>query len=146
MIGKILDILSLKLVRIGGASMAPTFEDGSWALVNRRAFSWPRKPERFDIVRFEDPSKPGRWLLKRIVGLPDEEVCLQDGRLEINGSRVEEPHLSESREEPSGRHEWWPCTNEYVLLGDNRAASTDSRKFGTVPIGAFKGKVTRRLR
>lgn len=144
MIGRILDILTVKLVRVGGASMEPTVPDGAWVFVNRRAFNWPRKPERFDIVRFEDPSKPGRWLLKRVVGLPDEEVRLEEGRLEINGSVMPEPYLDGSAEQPAAGHEWWPCTNEYVLLGDNRTASTDSRKFGTVPIGAFRGKVFRR--
>ncbi len=146
MIGRLLDILSAKLVRVGGSSMAPTIPGGSWILVNRRAFNWPRKPQRFDIVRVEDPSKPGRWLLKRVVGLPDEEVRLQDGRLEVDGSVVPEPHLNGAGDALAGKHEWWPCTNEYVLLGDNRAESTDSRKFGTVPIGAFRGKMMRRLR
>ncbi len=146
MIGRILDILASKLVRVDGASMDPAVPDGSWVLVNRRAFNWPKKPQRFDIVRFEDPSKPGRWLLKRVVGLPDEEVRLLGGRLEINGTVVPEPHLSASSEPSNAKHEWWPCTNEYVLLGDNRTVSTDSRKFGTVPIGSFRGRVERRLR
>lgn len=146
MIGRILDILTTKLVRVGGASMEPTVPDGSWVLVSRRAFNWPRKPERFDVVRFEDPSKPGRWLLKRVVGLPDEEVRLRDGQLEINGALVEEPYLDGSYAGPGPLHEWWPCTNEYVLLGDNRLASTDSRKFGAVPVDAVRGKVVRKLR
>lgn len=146
MIGRILDILTAKLVRVNGPSMEPTFPDGSWVVVNRRAFSWPGKPKRFDVVRFEDPSQRGRWLVKRVVGLPDEEVALRDGRLEVNGDAVQEPHLAGLADGLSGTHEWWPCTNEYVLLGDNRDASTDSRKFGTVPIGAFRGRVVRRVR
>ncbi len=147
MIDRILDLITAKLVRVNGASMDPTLPNGSWVIVNRRAYSWPRKPARFDIVRFEDPSTPGRWLVKRVVGLPDEEVKFENGRLFVDGNVVFEPHIDGSgmAEIPS-LHEWWPCTNEYVLLGDNRDASTDSRKFGTVPIGALRGRVTRRLR
>ncbi len=145
MIGRILDIATAKLVQVRGASMDPAFPDGSWVVVNRRAYRWPNKPQRFDVVRFEDPVTPGRWFLKRVVGLPDEEVSLEDGQLKINGSEIPEPHVPDS-ESPTSDHSWWPCTNEYVLLGDNRAASTDSRKFGTVSLGAITGKVTRRLR
>ena len=146
LIGRLLDILTAKLVRIGGGSMMPNYPSGSWVVVNRRAYTWPRKPQRFDVVRFEDPAQRGRWLIKRIVGLPDEEVALVDGQLHINGSPVAEPHIERPMACGSGKHEWWPCTNEYVLLGDNRAASTDSRKFGTVPIGSFRGRVAKRLR
>lgn len=147
MINRVLDIFSSKLVRVRGASMEPNLPDGAWVLINRRAFHWPRKPARFDVVRFEDPSKPGRWLLKRVVGLPDEEVRLDDGRLLVNGEPIAEPHLADSDADGAADwHEWKPCTNEYVLLGDNRALSTDSRRFGTVPLGNFSGRAERRLR
>ncbi len=147
MINRILSILTAKLVRIRGSSMEPTLPDGAWVFVNRRAFRWPRRPQRFDVVRFEDPSNTGRWFVKRVVGLPDEEVRLENGDLFVNGSIVEQPHpADQSASETSEKHEWWPCINEYVLLGDNRGASTDSRKFGAVPIGKFTGRVERRLR
>jgi len=76
--------------------------------------------------------------------LPDEEVRINEGRLEINGAVIQEPHMNGVSDGAVATHEWWPGTDEYVLLGDNRAASTDSRKFGTVPLGAFKGKVLNR--
>lgn len=147
MIAGILDVLTAKLVKVRGSSMEPTFPDGSWVLVNRRAFRWPRKPERFDVVRLEDPSQPGRWLIKRVVGLPDEEVILDGAKLLVNGEPIAEPHLIEGLVTDLAEwYEWKPCTNEYVVLGDNRGASTDSRKFGTVPISKFVGRVRRRLR
>jgi signal peptidase I len=146
MISKVLDSLSTKIVRINGSSMEPTLPDGSWVLVNRRAYGQSRKPVRFDVVRMENPSRRGHWIIKRIVGLPDEEVRLTDGRLFIDGVETPEPNLTGGGANEGQQHEWWPRAEEYVVLGDNRGASTDSRKFGTVAIGAIRGKVGRRIR
>ncbi len=145
MIGPILDILTSQVVRVSGVSMTPTLPDGAWIIVKRSAFRRQRRPRRFDIVRFEDPAKPGRWLLKRVVGLPEEEVRLEDGQLFIDGLQVTEEYVC-GADISGDKHEWWPRSDEYVLLGDNRSASTDSRKFGPVPVAAFRGKVSGRLR
>lgn len=149
MIGKILDILRLQIIQIRGSSMEPALSDGSWVVVSRRAFRPPRKPGRFDIVRFEDPSRPGHWSVKRVVGLPGEEVSLEDGQLLVDGRRVTEPYIDPAHtlnRPGNGRHVWFPRAGEYVVLGDNRVASSDSRKFGPVPVSGLRGRVIKRLR
>lgn len=149
MINRVLDTLSLQLVRIHGSSMEPALADGSWVFLDRRAFRLPRKPARFDIVRLEDPAARGHWIVKRIVGLPAEEVRLDSGRLFVNQKEIPETHLrvyDEVQAADDRIHEWWPGVDEYVVLGDNRNASTDSRNFGAVPIGALRGRVGKRLR
>lgn len=149
MIDRVLNLLFAQIVRISGSSMEPALPDGSWVLVNRRAFRRPQRPARFDIVRLEDPAQPGHWIIKRIVGLPGEEVRLDGGRLFVNGQETPEAHmagLSKEQARDGGYHEWWPRADEYVVLGDNRGASTDSRKFGTARISSLRGKVGRRLR
>jgi signal peptidase I len=146
--GRVQRALSLKIVSIHGSSMEPALPDGSCVIVDRRAFQSPRKPARFDIVRLEDPARRGHWIVKRIVGLPDEEVRLDGGLLFVNGKQVSEAYLgvlSERHTVDAGINEWWARFNEYVVLGDNRNASTDSRKFGTVPIEGLRGRVSRRL-
>ena len=123
--------------------MKPTLPSGSYVLVNRRAYGNQRVPARFEIVRMEDPERRGHWILKRVVGLPGEEVSLVDGRLMVNGTPVQEPHTDRV---DTSNHSWWPRDDEIIVLGDNRAASTDSRKFGPVKLSALRGKVGRRLR
>jgi signal peptidase I len=148
-IGKILDTASTPVVRVNGSSMEPTLSDGSWVLVNRRAFTAKRRPARFDIVRLENPDRPGHWIVKRIVGLPLEEVRLDGGALFIDGNSVEEAHLHQAGRlrvhEVTSPQEWRPRAGEYIVLGDNRTASTDSRKFGSVRLSVLRGKIVRRI-
>lgn len=139
LIARLLDILSTKFVRISGQSMHPALSDGAWVRVNRRAYR-DATPARFDVVRLDDPSRAGRWIVKRVVGLPGEEVKLEDGVLFVNGSEIREPHLSIRA--PAGKYEWWLRGDEFVVLGDNRSASTDSRRFGPVSFSAIRGKVS----
>ena len=139
MLEPLLRLLWVQLVRVRGDSMAQALRDGQWVLVDRRAYR-RRPPARFDIVRFEDPSRPGAWSVKRIVGLPGEQIALRDGQLTINGQPVREPHVDASIADAE-THEWRPGPRQYVVLGDNRLRSTDSRRYGPVPLSAIRGRV-----
>ena len=94
----------------------------------------------FDVVRLEDPGTVGHWILKRIVGLPGEEVLLRDGELFIDGQAIADTYAYYAQA-PSDKFQWWPRNDEYVVLGDNRLVSTDSRKFGPVKRSAIRGRV-----
>ncbi len=139
---RILELVTRKLVRVRGPSMYPAFSHGGWVRVSRRAYR-RRRPARFDVVRFRDPARPGKWSIKRIVGLPLEFVELRDGRLTVDGAPVDEPHAAGR---VYGNHAWAPREGEYVALGDNRAASTDSRKYGPVRLGDIDGAVVGHFR
>jgi len=119
--------------------MEPSIIEGSWVISFRLGFR-RRVPSRFDVVRFEDPRMAGHWILKRIVGLPGEEVLLKDGELFIGGQAIADTH-AHYEQAPSDKFEWWPSSDEYVVLGDNRLFSTDSRKFGPVKRSAIRGRV-----
>lgn len=134
---RLLEVLSRQLVRVRGESMAPTIRNGQWIVISRRAFSH-RPPARFDVVRFFDPSRPGSWSVKRIVGLPLERVELCGGGLLIDGRKMEDPHAAE---DPRYDHSWTPGPGEYVVLGDNRTRSTDSRHYGPIGLSAITGAV-----
>ena len=134
-------LLSRQLVRVNGESMLPALRHGHLVWADRAAYR-KSPPRRFDIVRFEDPSRPGRWSVKRIAGLPGETVVLDRGALTVNGAPVSEPHLPQPHTD-SEYHEWQLKDGEYVLLADNRGASgvTDSRRYGPVRREAIRGRV-----
>ena len=117
--------------------MTPTLRDGQWVVVSRRAYT-RRPPSRFDVVRFVDPRRPGSWSVKRIVGLPSERVELRGGELVVDHRKVDEP-LSIFGD--TSDHLWMPGQDEYVVLGDNRPRSTDSRLYGPIGFSAITGAV-----
>jgi len=119
--------------------MEPSIIEGAWVISFRLGFR-RRIPARFDVVRLEDPEIVGHWILKRIVGLPGEEVLLKDGELFIDGQVIADTH-AQYAQVSSDKFEWWPRNDEYVVLGDNRSFSTDSRKFGPIKRSGIRGRV-----
>ena len=117
--------------------MAPTLRDGQWVVVSRRAYA-RRRPSRFDVVRFVDPRRPGSWSVKRIVGLPSEQVELRDGELVVDCRTIDEAHAAPCK--PTD-YSWVTGPGEYVVLGDNRSRSTDSRHYGPIGFSAITGAV-----
>lgn len=119
--------------------MEPAISDRSWVIALKAGYR-RREPARFDVVRLEDPHSAGHWIMKRIVGLPGEEVALREGDLFIDGVSVADS-FAYCPDPPVDNHEWWPQDDEFVVLGDNRMASTDSRKFGPVKRTSIRGRV-----
>lgn len=136
---------------VDGPSMMPTLHDRDQMIVNKMAYKIG-EPERFDIVVFHASSQ--KDFIKRVIGLPGEHVEVINEVLYIDGKPVDEPFLSELKEnkkayqsltsdfkleELPGNYKTIP--EGYVLvLGDNRSNSTDSRMLGVVPIDSIVGK------
>jgi len=135
-------ILDWQLVRVRGTSMQPALDHGAWVIVSRAAYHRD-PPRRFDVVRLADPRRPGAWAIKRVVGLPGEEVVLGPAGLVIDGERVVEPHSPAAGRAPAGP--WSVGVGQVFVLGDNRDNSTDSRDYGPIPLTSLTGRVTRRL-
>ena len=104
-----LDLLTSQWVRVSGDSMLPTLRNGQWVRMSRLS---PRRrsPQRFDIVRFEAPTGELRFDVKRVVGLPREQVELRGGVLHVDG------HAVESGITGGGDAVWSPGVGEYVVL------------------------------
>lgn len=117
-------------------------------LVNKFVY-WFSKPKRGDIVVFKVPqsiySSDKPFYIKRIVGLPGENLQIFDGSIYINGEEVQEPlRISEIYYENDYQFSEDVVKtipdNEYYLFGDNSGNSYDSRKWGGITINQIKGK------
>jgi len=126
---------------VEGDSMLPTLGDGQSVVAVRSRRQWNRL-ERGDIVVFRHLESPGRVFIKRIVGLPDEQVRVESGAIYIDDVLLEEPYL-EVRDTDRQDHNrtWWNSPGELFLVGDNRQDSQDSRAFGPVDGGLILGRV-----
>jgi signal peptidase I len=97
---------------------------------------------RGEILVMLDPNQPNNTLVKRVIGLPGDNLMMQDGSLYLNGKHMTEPYLNGTPSAPGSVYcEWTLKSNEYVVLGDNRSHSTDSRQFGPIPFESIVGKV-----
>jgi len=146
--------------RIPSSSMEPTLHcarpgPGCLArfsdrvLANRFIYRF-RSPHRGEIVVFKTPPKTslpppqgcgsGGTFVKRLIGLPGDVVTERQGFVFVNGQRLNEPYVESSRrDQNSGR--WVIPKGGYFFMGDNRASSCDSRRWGSVPRGDLIGPV-----
>ncbi len=143
--------------RIPSSSMEPTLHCARPAegclsgssdriLANRFIFHF-RLPRRGEIVVFRTPPRTREacaesgTFVKRIVGLPGETISEQDGVVYVNGRKLLEPYVLAS--ERDVRSATWPKipAGHYLMMGDNRRNSCDSRDWGTVPKDNLIGPV-----
>ena len=133
-----LDRLTSKWVLVIGHSMHPTLREGQKVRVSRRAYRIV-EPARWDVVLFEHPDREGFWETKRVVGMPGELVRLIGGRILVDEQELEDPFVKGVQ--PRLKRLWELRADEYIVMGDNRLRSTDSRAFGPVPRQNILGKV-----
>ena len=147
---------------IPSASMVPTLQIGDRVLVNKLVYDFG-EPQRGDVVVFGDPlsAEPDRgffggiwhWLteglgfatadeqdfIKRVIGLPGDELEWKDGHIFVNGEPFDEPQTVRP---DNYSHE--PITvdeDRVFVMGDNRANSSDSREsLGQIPYDKIVGK------
>jgi len=106
-----------------------------------------RDPRRGEIAVFHAPAaarkecSEGGTYLKRVIGLPGEQVSERAGFFYVDGRKLDEPYLSLYDRDSVTKT--WPRLgkDEYFVMGDNRIASCDSRTWGPVQRSAFIGPV-----
>lgn len=130
-------------VRIESASMAPTYAAGDVVLVSRAVPS-PGDLTFGDLVVFRDPTD-GRRALKRVIGLPGEELVILDGLLHVDGEVVIEPWVDPALVDGYYSRTFVVPVDHVFVLGDNRGNSVDSRDYGAVPAEDLLGTVWGRV-
>jgi signal peptidase I len=123
--------------RIEGASMEPNMHDGQYLIISKVTY-WFHSPQRGDVVVFDFPRDPNRQFIKRIIGLPGDNLEIKQGRVFINSQLLEEPYSPNA-----STYSWGPVTigpDEYFVLGDNRPYSSDSHSGWMLPRDNIIGK------
>ncbi|MCL2810714.1 MAG: signal peptidase I [Clostridia bacterium] len=129
--------LVLDLRPVQGDSMEPTLHEGEWVLILRPSFAL-RGPKYGDLAVFIPAAVGDAWI-KRVVGLPGDVLHAEEGRLYRNGEPVSEGYLAETTPAFSAIKSW---SNEYLVLGDHRTNSSDSREqvIGAIPRNQLHGR------
>jgi signal peptidase I len=146
--------------RVEGASMDPTLHSGQFLLINKITYArvdgtaldevLPKAnergsshyvfggPQRGDIIVFRSPGSADKDFIKRVIGLPGDTVRIDDGRVYINGTRIDEPYIThratydlDNKRVPS---------DAFFVLGDNRPNSSDSHLGWFVPADSIIGR------
>lgn len=115
-------------IKVNGESMHPTLEEGDIMILNKTAYYF-NKPKRFDIVVVDMPDE---YLIKRVIGLPLEHIEYKDNTLYVDGKKVKENFKHEKTEDFNIKELGSDTVPEgsYLVLGDNRENSLDSRELG----------------
>jgi len=159
-LGAIAIVLAIKAYvvnpyRIPSSSMEPTLHcarpgsgcEARWSdrvLANRFIYHF-RDPKRGEIVVFKTPDAAqiacnsgtpgngGETFVKRLIAIPGDRWREQNGYIYLNGKKLNEPYVKADRRDTETIPEKTVPKGQYLMLGDNRASSCDSRRWGTVP-------------
>jgi len=135
-----------QLVEVSGDSMEPNFKNGQQMIAEKLTINIT-KIQRGDIVIFNSLDTRN-LLIKRVIGLPGEKIKIQDGLVYINDTHLDEPYLVKNtytklkyNNKMEEGKDYEIGEDSYVVLGDNREVSIDSRAFGSLHKNDILGKV-----
>lgn len=127
-------------IKVNGESMYPTLEEGDIMILNKTAYYF-NKPKRFDIVVV---NMPNEYLIKRVIGLPGEHIEYINNTLYVNGKKVQE-NFKHGKTEDFNIEKLGSNTvpeDSYLVMGDNRESSLDSRELGFMKIDQLLGRTS----
>ena len=131
-----------RFCRVKGPCMEPALFTGQWLWTDKLGYALG-SPRRGDIVVFKYHETREKYI-KRLIGLPGERVQISEGRLLLNGVRIQEPYSLEAAQSAYG-----PVTvppDSFLVLGDNRNHSDDSRgSVGFLPREKMEGRAVARF-
>ena len=122
---------------VDGASMDPTLANNEYILTEKVSYRF-NEPKRGDIIVFKYPNNVTINYIKRVIGLPGEEVKIFEGNFYINDKKLTETYVINneltyvnkvSQDQPYIIN---LASDEYFVMGDNRSHSSDSREWGAL--------------
>lgn len=117
-------------VHVAGSSMEPTLPSDTWVLVSPLV-AIMRQPTRGEMAVVRHPYRPSAYIIKRVIAVPGDCVSAQDGAISVNGQRQSEPFVHSAAYYTIAQR-CLTC-DELFVLGDNRADSVDSARWGALP-------------
>ena len=132
---------------VSGESMYPAFNDGEYLIVDEISYILG-VPKRGDVIIFRYPNDTKRFFIKRIIGMPNEEIIINNGKVTIknvenpDGFILNEPYLGEKFDTTTS---FKTEKDEFFVMGDNRNRSSDSRTWGVLDSKFIIGRAYLRL-
>lgn len=126
-------------VKVEGTSMMPGLDDQERIFINKYVYRW-EPIERGDVVVFRYPRDTSKSYIKRVIGVAGDHVAIDNGRVYVNGIRVDEPYVPTQYSDERSYTEIVVPRESFFVLGDHRNLSSDSRDFGPVGSDFIFGK------
>lgn len=129
---------------VRGASMEPNFHDNEYLIINEIGYRFAA-PQRGDITVIKSKIVAKEYLIKRVIGLPEEKIEINSGEVKIfnkdnpEGKVLQEEYLAEGVS-TNGNYIITLQRDEYYVMGDNRPSSLDSRSFGAIKRDEIVGR------
>ena len=120
---------------VDGSSMDPTFKNADYLIVDQLSKRF-EIPERGSVIIIRYPKDPSKFFIKRLIAFPNERVVIKYGKVFVyneeyqDGLELDEPYVYFTKKENFSAD---LGENEYFVMGDNRAGSSDSRIWGPLP-------------
>lgn len=133
---------------VEGTSMVPSYQNSDYLIIDQLTYHF-REPHRGDVIVFHPPVDPKTYYIKRVIGVPGDTVIIKDGKVTLkndehpNGILLPEEYIT-----PDNRNDNFTLEvteGNYFVMGDNRPASFDSRRWGLLPEKNISGRVLLRL-
>ena len=164
LITNFLNIFVFTLSQVRQSSMETTLMGGDQLIVEKLSYAFGN-PETGDIIVFikdpVDPSIGARFvrlyqdmaakffrrevntrLVKRVIGLPGDEISIRDGKVFVNGKELAEDYAQQpTYPKDSIQYPFTVPDGQYFVIGDNRGMSYDSRDFGCIKREQVEGRV-----
>lgn len=123
-------------VRVENVSMLPTLQPGEFLMVSKFAYQLG-EPQHGDVIVFHNPLNVQEDFIKRVIGVPGDMVKVQGGKVFVNDVPWSENYIAAH---PDYDGAWKVPEDSLFVLGDNRNQSSDSHRWGFVPMKNVVGK------
>ncbi len=133
----LINLFMAQATRVYVQSMEPNLHRDQRLIVEKLSYHM-HPPRRGDVIVLKLHHDNSELLIKRVIGLPGEQVEIKAGRVYVNGVALEEPYLNQYTQGQMAPRVVPPL--QVFVLGDNRGFSNDSRSFGMVDFSDIVGR------